>query len=107
MIQQPALTKEDVEHVALLARLELTPTEVTQYQAELNSVLAVVQALNEIPTTDGSTLRQTQGSPTLTSVSGLVNVTRPDAVGPELTREEALLNAPSTDGQHFTVPGVL
>lgn len=98
MIQQPGLTKEDVEHVALLARLELTPAEVTQYQTELNSVLAVVQALNEVPTTDLAATAQ---------VSGLVNVTRPDAVGPELTREEALLNAPSTDGQHFTVPGVL
>lgn len=98
MLQQPGLTNEDVEHVALLARLELTPAEVTQYQAELNSVLEVVQALNELPTTDLAATAQ---------VSGLVNVTRPDVVGPELTREEALLNAPSTDGQHFTVPGVL
>ncbi len=92
------LTREDTEHVARLARLALSAEEVNKYQLELNSVLEVVKSLNEIDTAN---------LPETAQVSGLVNVARADEAQAELSQADALLNAPQTDGKHFTVPGVL
>ena len=92
------LSKQDVEHVATLARLELTPTEITQFTAELGSVLDMADSLNEV---DTSNLEETA------HVTGLSNVTRQDETVNQLTIEQSLANAPLKDGRYFKVPKVL
>jgi aspartyl-tRNA(Asn)/glutamyl-tRNA(Gln) amidotransferase subunit C len=92
------LTRNDVLKVARLARLKITDAEVDDYTEKLGNVLAYVDSLNEIETEDVE--------PMVHAVE-LSNVFRRDEVRPSLAREEALLNAPKTDGQFFLVPQIL
>lgn len=65
------LTKEQVEHIARLARLGLTPEEIEKYQTELSSILDYVEKLNEVDTENVEPTAQ---------VTGLKNVMREDKV---------------------------
>jgi aspartyl-tRNA(Asn)/glutamyl-tRNA(Gln) amidotransferase subunit C len=92
------LTRDDVAKVAHLARLELSDAELDVYTEQLGAVLdhaADVAALDlaDVP-------------PTAHPLP-LVNVLRPDVVGPCVDREEVLAQAPSVEDNRFRVPAIL
>ncbi|MGA7228487.1 MAG: Asp-tRNA(Asn)/Glu-tRNA(Gln) amidotransferase subunit GatC [Acidimicrobiia bacterium] len=88
----------DIEHVARLARLGLSPEELALYKTQLADILdhaARVQSLEEEPDAEP------------THPLGLVNVFREDTVRPSLDREEVLSQAPETVDGYFSVPPAL
>jgi aspartyl-tRNA(Asn)/glutamyl-tRNA(Gln) amidotransferase subunit C len=92
------ITREDVEHVAELARLELTAAEKEQFIAQLNNILAYFEKLNELDTTDVEPTSQ---------VIPVSNVLRDDAVQPSLDRAKVLQNAPEESLFFFKVPRII
>ena len=88
----------DIEHVAELARIKLSPEEVATFRAQLGNVLDHVAKLNE--------LNVAGVEPTAHSFP-LYNVFRPDEVRPSLPMEEALANAPHQVQGLFVVTKVL
>jgi len=98
MKDSPKLSKKDVEHVAILARLALTDEEVTKFTSELDQALQMAAALNDVNTNN---LAETA------HVTGLTNVMRADKTASQLTVEESLANAPSQDSKYFKVPKIL
>lgn len=93
-----AITTQDVEHVADLARLDLDEEEKAKFTEQLNAILKYVEKLNELDTD--------QVEPT-SHVIALTNVMREDVVRPSTPREKALQNAPDEDEGQFRVPAVL
>lgn len=91
-----SITREDVEHVARLARLTLTQQEVQVFTRQLSQILAHVDTLRQV---DVSGVE-----PTFHAVPDLVNVTRPDVSRPGLPVDEALANAPQRSRGYFRVP---
>ncbi len=93
-----SLTRRDVEKVALLARLQLSPAELDILTGQLAQIVGYVAQLSEL-NTDGV-------SPMAHAVE-VTNVFRDDVACPSLPREQALANAPHHDGTCFLVPAVL
>jgi len=93
-----ALTRQDVEKVALLARLQLEPEELDQLTGQLARVLEYVDQLRQLDTSDVAPLAH---------AVELTNVFREDEPGATLPREQALANAPRSDGRFYLVPAVL
>jgi len=93
-----AISREDVLHVAHLARLHLTDDEVDRMQTQLSNILEAIETLRDVDTS--------HVGPTA-SVIQLENVMRDDEVRPGLTREAALANAPLRDDPFLRVPTVL
>jgi aspartyl-tRNA(Asn)/glutamyl-tRNA(Gln) amidotransferase subunit C len=93
-----SITRDDVLHVATLARLHLTDDEVDRMQAQLSNILDAIETLRDVDTT--------HVGPTA-SVIALENVMRDDAARPGLTRDAALANAPLRDDPFLRVPTVL
>ncbi len=89
------ISREDVLHVARLARLELAGDEVERMADQLSSILGHVQAL--------SALDLSAVEPTAHALD-LINVTRPDAVRPSWPLAEVLANAPAPQDGAFRVP---
>ncbi|MBU0516433.1 MAG: Asp-tRNA(Asn)/Glu-tRNA(Gln) amidotransferase subunit GatC [Proteobacteria bacterium] len=94
----PRITRAEVEHVARLARLELDEATVERMTGQLNDILSHMDKLGELDTT---------GVPPTTHAMELTNVWREDAVKESATVEEALENAPESDGRSFIVPKVV
>ncbi len=92
------VTLKDVEHIAALARLELSDEEKEQFTHQLNQILTYVEKLKELDTTTVEPLSH---------VVDLSNRFREDRVEPGLTPEEALRNAPSRTDNYFKVPKVI
>ena len=92
------ITRDEVRHVAELARLELSESEEERMTGQMNGILEYMDKLNEI---------DTKGISATTHAIQLQNVFRPDEVRDSLERQEALTNAPETDGVNFIVPKVL
>jgi aspartyl-tRNA(Asn)/glutamyl-tRNA(Gln) amidotransferase subunit C len=92
------LTLEQVEHIANLARLELSPVEKVRFSRQLSDILDYVARLQELNTTH---------IPPTSSVVPAVTVLRPDQSRPGLNLETLLRNAPDTDSGQFRVPPVL
>jgi len=92
------LSAEDVRAIADLARLELSDADVALYQRQLSAILDYFQKLEELDTS--------HIDPT-SSVLPLTNVMRPDQAGPALSVDEAVANAPDSDGEQFRVRAVL
>lgn len=92
-----SLTLEQVQHIANLARLELTGEELNRYCQQLSAILDYFQQLQEIDTS--------QISPT---TSGLEpkSILRHDKPSPGLELQEALRNAPDIENDQFRVPSV-
>jgi aspartyl-tRNA(Asn)/glutamyl-tRNA(Gln) amidotransferase subunit C len=90
-----AITKEDVLHVARLARLALTEEEVERLGEQLNAILEAVGKVAELDLSDVE--------PTSHPLD-VVNVFGEDEPRPCLSVEEALLNAPAREGDFFRVP---
>jgi aspartyl-tRNA(Asn)/glutamyl-tRNA(Gln) amidotransferase subunit C len=93
-----ALTRDEVLHVATLARLSLSPAEIELFTRQLNDILAYVEKLQEL---------DTEGVPPLAHVIPVFNVFRQDAVEPCLDREAALGNAPAQEDGAFLVPRII
>lgn len=93
-----SLTREDVEKVALLARLRFTPAELDQLTDQLSHIVGYVEQLGEL---------DTAGVAPMAHAVEVTNVFRDDVVTPSLPREQALANAPHNDGGCFLVPAVL
>jgi aspartyl-tRNA(Asn)/glutamyl-tRNA(Gln) amidotransferase subunit C len=88
----------NIKYVAQLARIALTPEEEKTLGSQLGSILGYIEKLNEL---DVSNVE-----PTAHAVP-LINVTRPDEVGPSLSQEEALKNAPARANGLFIVPKIV
>jgi aspartyl-tRNA(Asn)/glutamyl-tRNA(Gln) amidotransferase subunit C len=93
-----ALSREEVLHVAELARLSLGPEEVELFTRQLNDILAYVEKLQEL---------DTGGVKPLAHVVPVFNAFREDEVKPGLPLEEALDNAPAREEGSFVVPRVI
>lgn len=87
-----------IEKIAHLARLSFTDEEKTAVQKDLQNMVSFVEKLNEV---------NTEGVPPLLHIGHEINVLREDKVHGSITREEALQNAPETDGIFFKVPRVI
>ncbi len=93
-----ALSREEVLHVAELARLSLRPEEVELFTRQLNDILAYVEKLQEL---------ETSGVEPLAHVVQVFNAFREDEVREGLALEEALDNAPAREEGSFLVPRVI
>ena len=93
-----AISREEVAHLARLARLAVTDTELDTFAGQLDVILQSVARVGEVAADDIP--------PTSHSVP-LTNVLREDVVVPCLTRDEALAGAPDTEGGRFRVPRIL
>jgi aspartyl-tRNA(Asn)/glutamyl-tRNA(Gln) amidotransferase subunit C len=93
-----ALTREEVLHVAQLARLSLEAEEVEMFTRQLNDILAYVEKLKELDTGDLTPM---------THAVPLFNAFREDAATGCLPRDEALDNAPAREEGAFVVPRVI
>ena len=94
----PAITRDEVAHLARLARLDLSEDELDHYAAQLDVILASVARVSEVAAAD---------VPPTSHAVPLVNVMRPDVVTPGLTRDEALAMAPAAEDDRFRVPRIL
>lgn len=94
------LTKEQVKHVAELARLGLSDRAIEKFRKQLSSILEYVELLNEVNTSNVEPTGQT---------TGLINITREDKPqkGQCLTQEEVLSNAPEKQEGYVKTKAVL
>jgi aspartyl-tRNA(Asn)/glutamyl-tRNA(Gln) amidotransferase subunit C len=88
----------DIQYVAHLARLQLSPDEQQRLGAQLGNILNYIQKLQELDVS--------RVEPTAHAVP-LVNVTRPDEVRPSLPHEDAMRNAPAQANGLFVVPKIV
>ncbi len=93
-----SITKEEVIHVAHLARLEFEEVELERFAEQLAEILSYVEKLGELDTSNVE--------PTYHALN-LVNVFREDEVKGSLPTEEALSNAPEKENGFFVVPKVI
>ena len=92
------ITQKEVEHVAKLARLELSEDEKGTFTRQLSAILTYMDQLKTLDTSDVE--------PTMT-VLPTENVLRDDEVRPSLPQERALANAPEQADGFFRVPRIL
>lgn len=92
------IDREQVQHVAKLARLALTPEETERFAEQLSEILSYVEKLNEI---------DTSGVEPTSHVLSLSNVLREDRARPSLSTDQALANAPEREGAFFRVPKII
>lgn len=92
------ITKEDVEHIAKLAKLHFEPEGIEKMQNEMNKILEYIEKLNELDTSKVEPLSH---------VIDLKNVFREDVVNQVYSTEELLKNAPSKTEKFFRVPKVI
>ena len=92
------LSREDVLHIARLARLGLTEAELDRLREQLSNILENFEILQQVDTSDVP--------PTAQSIA-LQNVMRSDEVAPSLPPNDILANAPRREGDCFRVRAVL
>ena len=92
------LSREEVLHIALLARLGLTETELDRLREQLSNILENFEVLQQVDTTDIP--------PTAQSIA-LQNVVRGDEIAASLRQSQILANAPRKEGNFFRVRAVL
>jgi aspartyl-tRNA(Asn)/glutamyl-tRNA(Gln) amidotransferase subunit C len=92
------VTSEMVDKMARLARLEFNDADKEAIRLDLEKMIGFVEKLNELDTSNVEPLIH---------MSESVNILREDEVKGSVTREEALRNAPDTDGTYFRVPKVI
>ena len=90
--------KKDVEYVANLARIKITPQQESSLQEQLSKIISYIDKLKEL---DVSGLKPARGSHIIR------NVFREDKVIPSDCREEILKNSPSREGDYFKIPKVI
>ena len=92
------LSREQVKHIALLARLGLSEEEVERFREQLSNILENFEILQQVDTTD---------VPPTAHVIALDSVVRDDEVLPSLPQDEILANAPQVEEHCFKVRAVL
>lgn len=92
------ITKETLHKVAHLARLNIKQGEEDKLLQDMGEILNWVDQLKEV---------DTEGVTALTHMTEETNVLREDSVAQPISHDEALKNAPATDGNYFKVPKVL
>ncbi|MCK9578940.1 MAG: Asp-tRNA(Asn)/Glu-tRNA(Gln) amidotransferase subunit GatC [Methanoregula sp.] len=94
------LSKQEIQHIADLARLELTDEELEKYGSQLSGILDYIDELKEVDTANVNPTAQ---------VTGLQNVMRADEVSawPQDETEAALGQAPEREGRHIKVKRIL
>ncbi len=92
------LTREEVLHIALLARLGLTEAEADRFREQLSNILENFEVLQQVDTSDIP--------PTAQSIS-LQNIVSDDEVASSLPQSQVLANAPQKEGDFFKVRAVL
>lgn len=93
-----AITRDEVAHLARLARLAVTEEELDTFAGQLDVILQAVARVGEVAADD---------VPPTSHAVPLTNVLRPDEVVPGLPREEALAAAPDVAEDRFRVPRIL
>lgn len=93
-----AITRDEVAHLAHLARLHLSEDELERMAGQLDDILAAVAEVAELAGTE---------VPPTSHAIGLVNVFRDDVVRPGLSAQEALAGAPAAQDGRFRVPRIL
>ena len=101
------VTDKDVAYVAELAHLELTDEERARMLNDLNSILGYIDRLNELDTANVEAMAQVAAYYGKKDAQSFAEAMRPDEPRPCLPREEALRNAPQSDGVFFKVPTVI
>ena len=92
------ITDEKIEQLAHLARLEFTGDAKKAIRSDLEEIVGFCEKLQEL---------DTEGVEPLIYLTDTTNNLREDTVGGELTREQALMNAPKKDSDYFRVPKVI
>ncbi|GHD38776.1 Asp-tRNA(Asn)/Glu-tRNA(Gln) amidotransferase subunit GatC [Mycetocola manganoxydans] len=92
------ISEEQVAHLANLARIALTPQEISSLTTELDQIVDSIAKVQQVATPD---------VPATSHPVPLANVFRPDVVGETLTIEEALKNAPEQADNRFKVSAIL
>jgi len=93
-----SLSLKDVEHIAGLAKLELSAQEKAQFRVQLSAILDYAAVLQQV---------DTSAVPPSATVLPLQNVMREDEVTPSLPPEDILANAPDSADGCFRVPAIL
>ena len=94
----PSITRDEIAHLANLARIDLTDAELDHLAPQLSVILESVASISGVADED---------TPPTSHALPLTNVFRADVVTPGLTAEEALSGAPEQEGQRFKVPRIL
>lgn len=94
----PEITRDEVAHLANLARIELSDAELDHLAPQLSVILESVASINQAAAAD---------VPPMSHALPLTNVFREDVVVPGLTADEALAGAPAQEQQRFSVPRIL
>lgn len=92
------ISREEVEHVAHLARLNLEEDELIKMTEQLDTILSYVDKLGEL---------QTDGISPMTHALSVTNAFREDKILQSLEQSKALSNGPEQDGQSFIVPRII
>ncbi len=93
-----ALSRDDVRHVAELARLEFSEEEEARLAEEMSRILDYAEKLDEL---------DTSGVPPMSHVLDVTNVFRDDEIASHIDQEQALAPAPEADDEYFQVPPVI
>lgn len=103
------VTEKDVAYVADLANLELTDQERQRMLKDLNSILDYIDRLNELDTSDVPAMAQISAKSGQSEGKSSASdpACREDFPRPSLPHDEAVRNAPETDGIFFKVPKVI
>jgi aspartyl-tRNA(Asn)/glutamyl-tRNA(Gln) amidotransferase subunit C len=104
------VTETDVTYVADLANLELTDQERQRLAKELNSILDYIERLNELDTANVPPMAQAADRFSLSAQKDgaqFAYARREDVLRPSLPHQDAVKNAPDTDGDFFKVPKVI
>jgi aspartyl-tRNA(Asn)/glutamyl-tRNA(Gln) amidotransferase subunit C len=92
-----SLSEHDVRHVAMLARLALTDSEVEAMRDDLNSILGHIDEIQRLDLADVTPMAH---------ATAVTNVTRDDVVVPSLSQDAAISNAPQSENGAFVIPAI-
>ena len=98
MSESPVISREEVAHLARLARLDVTEVELDTFAGQLGAIVGSVARVAEVATDD---------IPPTSHPVPLTNVFRPDVVVPSLDRDDVLAGAPAAEDGRFRVPRML
>ena len=98
MPDMPAISRDEVAHLARLSRLALSDAELDEFAGQLDAILGHVKAVTEVAAKD---------VPATAHPAATANVWREDVIEPGLTVQQALSGAPDADGDRFAVPQIL
>lgn len=94
----PTISRDEVAHLAMLARLAVTPEELDTFAGQLDNILDAVAKVGEVAADD---------IPPTSHAVPLTNVFRADEIRPSLSQQQALAGAPAAEDGRFRVPRIL